>query len=399
MQSDAIKEMSSHIPPFPFRVKRWSRRGPAATGVGRGCRAAAALATALALAGPACGGATYRQVRPSEPLAAASGRVSIAVQRVYLTDDTIENGVRDGTALAVELTAVNAGSRPYALAPTALWCLMQLDARHPDQTRMLPPSVNGEGTFPGALPEGDGDLHPIEVAAGETRSFWILFRGYRFDGSEVPRRIALRLPDADGHPFELVLADPAEGLLRWEVPLTRVTWTVGIQGGSLYGSYVQASSFSERVSRQAAAGRFLWDVGLVSSVLVQVEGHLRSTTSSFTGLGLDAHLTLPLLRWGEARDPVRLGPYLGGQIQTLIAIEPTPKDGSKPTPPPVYGQGGPEVGLELDVGALRNAATPFPLSPVGANPLPRWSVRLGYTHTWIGHGTADGYFSGARFAW
>jgi len=399
MQNDAIKEMSSHIPPFPFRVERWSRRGPAATGLGRRCRSAAALVWALALAGPACGGVTYRQVRPNESLAAASGGLRVAAQRVYLTDDTIESGVRDGMALVVELTAANSGPRPYTLAPTAVWCLMQLDARHLDQTRLLPPSVNGEGIFPGELPEGGGDLHPIEVAPGQTRSFWVLFRGYRFDGSEVPRRIALTLPDAEGHPFELVLADPAEGLLRWEVPVTRSTWTVGIEGGSFYGSYIQATSFSERISRLAAAGPFLWDVGLVSSVLVQVQGQLRSATSSFTGLGLDAHLTLPLLRWGDALDPVRLGPYLGGQIQTLIAMEPTPKNTSMPMTPPVYGQGGPEIGLELDVGALRNAATPFPLSPVGANPMPRWSARLGYTHTWIGHGTSDGYFSGARFAW
>ena len=70
-----------------------------------------------------------------------------------------------------------------------------------------------------------------------------------------------------------------------------------------------------------------------------------------------------------------------------------------PAPPPAYGEGGPEVGLEFDVGALRNAATPFPLSPVGDNPLPRWLIRVGYMHSWIGHGTADGYLTSARLAW
>ncbi|HVV50030.1 MAG TPA: hypothetical protein VHO06_10260, partial [Polyangia bacterium] len=187
---------------------------------------------------------------------------------------------------------------------------------------------------------------------------------------------------------------------RWEVPPTRSTWTVGIQGGSFYGGYVQAMSFSERLSRQATAGWFLWDAGFVSTTLVQVKGALRSDTSSFTGAGLDAHLTLPLWRFGEPSSPIRLGPYAGGQIQTLLAIQPPPmQTGGKPETPPIYGQGGPEVGLEVDVGALRNAATPFPLSPAAGNVLPRWSFRIGYTHAWIGHGTTDGYFTSARFAW
>lgn len=338
-------------------------------------------------------------MRPDEPLASAAGGLSVIAGRVFLTDDTIENGVGDGTALVVELAVTNAGPRPYDLPPTALWCLMQVDARRPELTRLLPPSVNGEGPFPGELPEGGGDLHPIEVPAGQRRSFWILFRGYRFDGSEVPRRIALTMPGAEGRTLELVLADPAEGLLRWEVPPTRSSWTVGIQSGSLYGGYVQAMSFSERVSRQASAGRFLWDAGLVSSVLVQVQGRLRSDTSSFTGLGLDAHLSLPLLHWGEATHPVRLGPYLGGEIQALLEIQPSQRNVPMPQTPTVYGEGGPEIGLELDVGALRNAATPFPLTTVGSNPVPRWSARVGYLHTWIGHGTADGYVTSARFAW
>jgi hypothetical protein len=366
---------------------RRSRRGPA-------------LLAAIALSAVACGGAaSYRQVRPDAPLATTAGGLQVSARRVFLTDDTIENGVGDGMALVVELDLANAGPRPFSLAPTALWCLMQVDARHPDLTRLLPPSVNGDGPFPGTLPEGGGDLHPIEVASGQTRSFWILFRGYHFEGSEIPRQITLTMPGPDGRTLEVVLADPADGLLRWEVPPTRSTWTVGIQSGSLYGGYVQAMSFSERVSRQASAGRFLWDAGLVSSLMVQVQGKLRSDTSSFMGLGLDAHLTLPLLRWGEAAHPVRLGPYLGGEVQTLIEIQPSQKNASMPQTPTAYGEGGPEIGLELDVGALRNAATPFPLTPVGANPLPRWSARVGYTHTWIGHGTADGYLTSARFAW
>ena len=59
----------------------------------------------------------------------------------------------------------------------------------------------------------------------------------------------------------------------------------------------------------------------------------------------------------------------------------------------------PEAGLEVDVGALRSAATPFPLTAAGRNQLPRWFFRVGYTHSWIGHGTADGYLTSVRLTW
>ncbi|HEX3902668.1 MAG TPA: hypothetical protein VH853_07440 [Polyangia bacterium] len=351
---------------------------------------------AVALGAAACS-ASWRQVRPTEPIEAAAAGLRVDVQRVFLTDDTIENGVADGMGLVVELNVANRGVRPYRLSPTALWCLMQIDARKPEETRLLPPSENGDGPFPGAPPEG-GDLQPIEVAPGQTRSFWILFRGYQFAGSELARRITLTLPDADGHGLELVLADPARGLLRWEVPPTRSAWTFGVQSGQLSGSYVQGMSISDRISRMSRAGRFLWDVGLVSSVFVQVQGALRSSSSSFSGLGFDAHLALPLATWGPPTSPIRLGPYLGGEIQVLVALQ--PKSNQSPPPPvPIYGEGGPEAGLELDVGGLRNALTPFPLSPAGRNPLPRWLIRVGYTHDWIGHGTADGYVSCFRMIW
>jgi hypothetical protein len=393
--------MISHIRHRPSRVERWSRGGPAATGGLREWCAIAALAAALALGTTACGAATYREVHLAEPVAAAGGRLEVQVNRVLLTDDTIENGVGDGMGLVVELAVTNHDTIPYGLPPTGLWCLMQLDARRPSETRLLPPSVNGDGAFPGAPPEG-ADLKLIDIAPGQTRAFWVLFRGYRYGGSDTPRRITLTLPDAEGHPLEVVLADPARGALRWNLQPIHRAWTIGVQGASLYGGYIQAMSFSERVSRLATAGRFLWDAGLISTTLVEVEGKLRSETSSFTGIGVDAHLTYPLWRWGDPAQPSRLGPYLGGQIQTLIAIQPTPKQtagSSPPAPPPAYGEGAPEVGLELDVGALRNAATPFPLSVVGDNPLPRWLFRVGYTHAWIGHGTADGYLTSLRLAW
>lgn len=336
-------------------------------------------------------------MRPSEPIGAATRSLRVDVHRVFLTDETIENGVADGMGLVVELEIANRGPHPYSLKPTALWCLMQVDARKPEESRLLPPSVNGDGAFPGALPEG-ADLNQIDVAPGQTRAFWVLFRGYRFAGSEIPRRITLTLPDAEGRALELVLADPARGDLQWEVPATRSAWYLGVRSGSLYGGYAEATSISTQITRMARAGRFLWDVGYVSSVLVQVKGALRSSSSSFTGIGLDAHLTLPLFSWADPMQPIRLGPYLGGQMQALIAIQPSPNK-ANPQAPPVYGDGVLEAGLEFDVGALRSAATPFPLSPAGRNPLPRWLFRVGYAHDWIGHGTADGYVTSVGMHW
>ncbi|MES1210653.1 MAG: hypothetical protein ABUS79_32350, partial [Pseudomonadota bacterium] len=119
---------------------------------------------------------------------------------------------------------------------------------------------------------------------------------------------------------------------------------------------------------------------------------------SFGGTGFDLHLTLPVWQWGEPAYPIRLGPYVGGELELLIATEPTQTDASAKAPP-IYGELSPEIGLELDVGALRLAKTPFPLLADRHNPLPRWLFRVGYTHSWVGHGTADGYLSAFRIAW
>ncbi|HVY41083.1 MAG TPA: hypothetical protein VHM31_24270 [Polyangia bacterium] len=344
-----------------------------------------------------CGAAGYREARLTQPAELAERGFSVEVNRVFLNEETVTDGVADGTALAVELEITNRGAAPYQLNPGQIWCLLQIDTRHPDQTRMFPPSVSGDGPFPGAVPEV-AVLPVIDVAPGQTRTAWVLFRGYRFADSDIPRRVALKLPDPDGRAVELVLADPAEGYLRWTVPPTHSAFTFGVQSHAVYGGYAQLQMVSTRLSRQAQLGRYLWDLGLVSTTVVQVKGTLRSSSSSFGGSGFDLHLTMPLWQWGESDDPVRLGPYVGGEIELLIATEPTQTD-TKAQPPPIYGELSPEIGLELDVGALRLAKTPFPLVADRHNPLPRWLFRVGYTHSWVGHGTADGYLSGFRIAW
>jgi hypothetical protein len=225
----------------------------------------------------------------------------------------------------------------------------------------------------------------------------VLFRGYRFADSDVPWKVTLTLPDPDGNSVEVVLADPSNGYLRWTVPATRSAIMFGATERSLYGDYATLNMVSTRLSRTARAGRFLWDVGLVSSTVVQIEGPLRSTSSSFGATGFDAHLSMPLFRFGDPAYPVRFGPYIGAEAQLMVATQAVMP--TNPMPPPIYGEVAPELGIEMDVGALRLARTPFPLVAETRNPVPRWLFRLGYTHTWIGHGTADGYLTSFRIAW
>jgi hypothetical protein len=344
-----------------------------------------------------CGAAGYREARLTQPALVTSRTFAVQVSRVFLNEETVTDGVGENAALVVELEIENHGAATYRLNPGQIWCLLQIDTRHPDQTRLFPASVSGDGTFVGFVPEGV-EVPPVDVAPGQTRTAWVLFHGYRFADSDIPRRVTLTFPDPEGRTIELVLADPALGYLRWTVPPTHSTVTFGVQDRAVYSSYAQLQAVSTRLSRLARTRRFLWDIGITSTTFIQVKGALRSTSSSFGGVGFDFHLIAPVFSWGDPADPVRLGPFVGAEAQLLVATQPTQTDPNA-APPPIYGEFGPEVGLEMDVGAVRLARTPFPIVPDRHNPVPRWLFRIGYTHTWIGHGTADGYISGFRIAW
>jgi len=363
----------------------------------------AAVMAGLAIAcasvlGAACG-PSYQPARLATPASATAGPLRVEVGRVFLTDDVMTSGMGDGTVLVVELAVSNGGAQPYETNTASLTCLMELDSGRPAETRGLTPAGGGEGTFGG---EGSGDgpgLYPITVGPGQTRAYWALFRGYRFPGSDAPRKITLGVPGPRGeHPIEIALADPARGLQRWNVAAPGSVFMYGARASTLFGSYTRAMGASTRITRTFAPGPVLWDLGLVSTVLVQTEGRLVSATSSFTGIGLEAHLTWPFLRWGAWQDPRALGVYAGGVAQSLLEIAPPPPSGADRAVVHAYGEGDAEVGLELDVGALRLAPSPFPLSLEGQTP-PRWLLRLGYVHSWIGHGTANGYVTSIMLAW
>jgi hypothetical protein len=334
-------------------------------------------------------------VRPSEPLAAATTDVRATVDGVWLTRDLIDSGMGDERGFAIQLTFTNTGTQPREVSPAAFACLMELDANRPGDTRSLLSVGGAEGAFPGEVPEGGSLLTSVVIPPGQTRTMWALFRGYEFPASGVPRRILVRIPIPGAPTLELAVADPARGNLRWQAPPARSAIAIGFRNTALFGR-LTAQAVSTDITRMARAGRFVWEVGLTSTLFVQSRGPLVSETSSFVGSGLAARLTAPLLSWGTELEPRHLGVFAGGTASVLLEIADRPAD--EMNPPRIYGALMAEAGIELDVGGLRFAPSPFPLSPSGAA-LPRWMFRLGYTHASIGGTQSDGYMSSLRLTW
>jgi hypothetical protein len=202
---------------------------------------------------------------------------------------------------------------------------------------------------------------------------------------------------ADQRALELRLADPARGRLRWTLEPESGGWTVGFLNTSLFNNRQQATVVTTQVSRVARLSRFLWEIGVTSSVIVQTQGALNSSTSSFTGSGLAARVSAPLMLWGTTQEPRQLGFYAGGTAQVLVETQAL-RLSDNVMLPGVYGVLTAEVGLELDIGTVHLAATPFPLSQVG-RALPRWSAYLGYTHWWVAGAGSDGFINALRLAW
>jgi hypothetical protein len=354
------------------------------------------LALAASLGALACA-SSFVPLRVSDALTATVGGLRADVKGVWLTDDVPAEGFGDDSALVVELELRNDGTQPASVSATSFACLMEIDAARPSETLSLLPGGGDEGSFPGEVPGERSVLAPMVIPPGERRSYWALFRGYRFPASEVPRRITLRIPGPEGQSLDLDLADPARGKLRWTISPPSGGFTVGFADTSLFSDHLQATVLSTQLSRLTRAWRLLWEVGLATSVLVQTHGVLSSSTSSFVGSGLAGRVSAPLTMWGTTREPREVGFYVGGTALVLLETQ-VPQPADNPATPSVYGVLTAEVGLELDVGAVHLAATPFPLSQVG-RALPRWSVRVGYTHWRVAGGGSDGYITGLRLAW
>jgi len=342
-------------------------------------------------------GSGFEVARLRQPARAAGGGLRVDIRQLQISDDIAFDGLRDDSEVVAELTLTNGTSANYILRPSALSWLMAIDPRAPGETRSLPPAWADAGAFDGA--DGDGGYHlklqQVGVPPGQTRSYWVVFRGYHFPGSNQPRRITLALPDPTGRRLELTLADPADGFARWDMPAPPAVWMLGIQTHAMFGG-LRAMATAGQVSRVARVGRWRWDLGFVSRLLVQIDGRLASSSSSFSGLGINAHVTVPLLAGGRPETPFEVGAFVGGEAQTLVAIQRDSETAMKP--PATYGGLAAELGLELGFGALRRAPTPFPLTPVG-QPLPAWVTRIGYTQWWIGGRQSYGYTVSVRVAW
>ncbi len=356
------------------------------------------LVLALLLAAPGACATNFVAVQPTQPLVTtAPGVLKVEVHRILLTEDVPWTGLREDTAVVLELDVQNLTGAPRELNITSLTCLLELDAAAPEQTLSLPLGAGDLGTFPGEVGEDVLDVKPISLPAGGTQRLWALFRGYKYAGSDIQRRVVLTFPGADGRPTRLVLADPGRGTLRWTLPARKRSIMLGVESISLLGGTTKATGVASKITFFGRHGPALFDVELASPLMVQTQGSLLSQTSGFAGSGIATHVAYPLLEWGPDHDPRRVGLFAGGQGQFLVSIDPPPPADQKPMPH-FYGVLSVEGGLDIEVGALAPALGPFPITTTGV-PLPRWFIRMGYTHWFVNGGGADGYTSSFRLVW
>lgn len=356
------------------------------------------FATFICLTTLAACGTTFVEVHPTQPLIMeAPGTLKVEARRILLTEDVPWGGLREDTALVLELEVSNISGAARQFNLTSLTCLLELDTTAPETTLTLPLGAGAVGTFPGEVGEDTLDVKPLDLPAGGTLRIWALFRGYKYPGSDIQRRVVLTFPGTDGRPTRLVLADPARGTLRWTLPARTASVMLGVGSLSLLGGTTKMTGATSEITFFRRKGPVLLDLSLTSPLMVQTQGSLMSQTSAFAGSGLAMHVAYPLLEWGPEHDPRRLGLYGGGQGLLLLSIDPPPPSGQMPMPH-VYGALALETGLDIEVGALTPAMGPFPITTTGT-PLPRWFIRLGYTHWFVNGGSADGYTSSFCLAW
>jgi len=345
--------------------------------------------------GPSFRAAQLTQTVSMSPMSDAI--LGVEVGRVWVTDNIIGSGMGEDTALAVELGITNGGREPYAISAASLSCVMELSPDRPGETLSLIPAGGGEGPLPAGLGLDELQLGSATIPPGGTARYWVVFRGYRYAGSPVPRKLTVGLPDPRGRRVQLVIADPARGQLRWQVKPSRATM-IGIQNTSLYAPGLTATGMAATAAYVWRAGPVAWDAGIASRLLLETQGRLTSPTSAFSGLGVSGHAAWLFTGWGAWQDPRRVGLFGGGEAQLLTAVpRPTPA-GEMPPKPIFYGALSIEGGLQLDVGALRPAPSPFPISWAAPSP-PRWSLRAGYTHWFTGGLNSGGAVFSFRLAW
>ena len=199
----------------------------------------AALASLAVLAVGGCGNG-FEVARLDNPASATRDGVRATVHQVQLADEIADVGLTADTAVVAELTLTNNAADDFHLRPASVRWRMALDPSAPGETRALAPAWAGEGAFSDESSDGGYHLklNPVVVPPGQTRSYWVVFPAYRFNGNDVPRLTTLSLPGPKGGQLELTLADPSHGLGRWQVEPVSSTWRIGIQNHSLSGRHL-----------------------------------------------------------------------------------------------------------------------------------------------------------------
>jgi hypothetical protein len=338
--------------------------------------------------------------RPISMSAMADATLSVELGHVFVTGDVMRSGMGEESALAVVLGITNTGREPYTVSAGSMSCWMELSPDLRGETRSLTPAGGGEGDFQG-VDLDDLKIGSTTVAPGATGHLWVVFRGYRFAGSDAPRKITVSLPDQRGRRVQVVIADPAQGDLRWETAPSRTGAAYGVANTSVFAPGFTASGIGAQISLVTRVGPIMYDLGLTSGMVFESKGRPLSETNALTSTGGNAHLTLPFTTWGNWQDPRQFGIYGGLGLQLLVEVPGANHDSKVALR--TYGIVSLEGGVELDVGAHGHPVpSPFPISYSRAL-LPRWTIRLGYTHWFIGGDNVDlnsgGYVSSVRFAW
>src|SRR5262245_61966017 len=165
----------------------------------------------------------------------------VELDRVRINVTPVIAGFSETTFLVVSMSITNVGREPYALNAGSVACWMELSPDQPGETRAMIPNAGGPGSTPGGKVLGS-----VTIPPGETRRFWVRFQGYRYPGSDVPRKITVFIPDARGQRVQLVIADPGRGQ-RWMVDPLAFGFTYGIQQTSLSSPEVRGQAIAAQL--------------------------------------------------------------------------------------------------------------------------------------------------------